>query len=172
MDPADWPHRKTAIVGVSLFVLISGAFLGAYLSGVGAGRADDPLSANGTLRFSDGDVYYPSNDTVRIVAAIGEDGKEYTTVSFETYSWWECRAVAHQRVHSELEGRYEGRDLETGTNGGVDIEASPDPTVHPNYYELKHSFPESVIVTLEYEGDTRTCQVPVFIKIDPRERVH
>lgn len=61
--------RPRALVGLSVLVLA--VVIGGWVSGVGVGNADAPITANATLTLGDGEQYYPSNESVRIVVSWG-----------------------------------------------------------------------------------------------------
>lgn len=152
-----WSKKTTALI-IVLWVLVTSALVtGGYLSGIGAGDANEPISANATLRFED-DRYYPSNETV-----VTESGLE---VPFERYTWWYCGDIASWEIRDLLRSRYgyEHSWVSTGqSHEGVQVDALLYPFAEPGYYELERTLPREVHVTLQYENGTRTCTVPVHV---------
>lgn len=163
--PSRFSVRRIAVwtaFAIGIVVLAGGA----WVSGVGAGTADDPLQANGTISFDDAQ-YYPANETVRIVATRGGgEPNRYETVSFDEFARWQCHRVAIDRVQAEINHRYSGSNGYVSSlrgQHGISVSALIDPRTHPDYFHLLHAFPERVNVTLQYTGGTETCSVPIHI---------
>lgn len=158
-------HRiaRWSAVTIALVIVISAA----WVSGVGAGAADDQLEATGTLDLGDAE-YNASNETVRIVVArAADEPTRYETIPFEQFIQYRCYEIATHRVQRLLDTRYsESTDVPGSGYGddGVHVWARLDPPVHPSYVDLLHTFPESVAVTLHYEKGTATCTVPIHIE--------
>jgi len=163
--PSEFSIRRVA-VWVAFAVGVVVLAIGAWVGGVGAGTADDPLQANGTIAFDDAQ-YYPSSEKVRIVVARGAgEPSRYKIISFDEFAQRQCHRAAIERVQAEIGDRYNDSDGFVGSGRGrhaISVYATVDPWTHPNYFHLLHAFPERVNVTLQYAGGTETCSVPIHI---------
>jgi hypothetical protein len=159
------------LVGLSVLLLAVGIGVVGWMSGVGVGAADDPITANATQTLGDGERYYPSNESAKIVTSRSGGGTptRTETVSLGELVQRECQEAGARRMQALLEARYpEPRSyFATGTPGDyVRVTALYNPLAHPNYYQIERALPDRVrvTVTLAFRDQTETCVVPISVE--------
>lgn len=163
MLPRGWPSSRQLAVSVAVVAALGALLSFAWLSGVGAGAVDDPITASGTLNLLGNAEYYPSNESLRYRTPTGSAPPGEDRPAFEEHKRIDCRGTAADRVRVHLEERF-GRPAAVGIDAdGVEVDASLSLGANPNYYRLERHFPETVHVTLDSVHGTFTCSVSVDV---------
>ncbi len=144
-----------------------------------------PISVERTItedsEYGDGVEYHPSNETVRFVSSRSGSGQpEYDTMSFEAWGAVTSARVGRSPVSREAASRIDSVTIDSAigrppASASVDrpviwleTDVSDEARSAPAVETIADSAPRSAGVTLSFEGETFSRDVPVFARaIDP-----